>query len=59
MAKSETLPQSNYISFAGDKTERKTPTKEAGTEDSGSKCLPEHHQERNPSIRYLQVSDIR
>ena len=46
MAKSITWPESDWacISLAEDKTEGKMPQEQAGTEDSCSRGLAEHHQ---------------
>ena len=50
MPKSITLPESNWacISLAEDKTKGKMPQEQAGTKDSCSRGLAEHHQGRNP-----------
>ena len=51
MAKSITWPESDWacISLAEDKTEGKMPKEQAGTEDSCSRGLAEHHQGPNPA----------
>ena len=51
MAKTITWPESDWacISLAEDKTEGKMPQEQAGTEDSCSRGLAEHHQGWNPA----------